>query len=303
MPAETIREAFDWGQLGPLRLRARTIAEGIYAGNHRSHRRGAGVEFGGHRNYVPGDDLRWLDRRALMRHGRLLVREFETETDRGLSLLLDGSGSMAFKSERAAGAKLAYAAVVAAALGRIALASGDPVSLDWLGGARVRALPRTGGREAFERLVAALESAVPGSSRPLDSSALERALGPLARQARRGSIIVLLSDLLDLPSGTLERFSALSTQRRVVIAVRVLDPVEATFPFQGPVLLRASEGGPRVETDASVVRQGYLDALAREANVWRERLLSCGGRYVEATTDGDPAATVRAIVSAAGSRA
>ena len=30
------------------------------------------MEFGGHRSYVPGDDLRFLDRRATMRHGQLL---------------------------------------------------------------------------------------------------------------------------------------------------------------------------------------------------------------------------------------
>ena len=46
---------------------------------HRSVRRGAGVEFGGQRPYVPGDDLRFLDRRSLMRHDRLMVREFESQ--------------------------------------------------------------------------------------------------------------------------------------------------------------------------------------------------------------------------------
>ncbi|MCP6756854.1 DUF58 domain-containing protein, partial [Klebsiella pneumoniae] len=79
-------------------------------------RRGAGVEFGGHRNYVPGDDLRFLDRHARMRHGLLLVREFETETDRALRLIVDASASMSFKSDQALGAKYAYAAVIAAAL-------------------------------------------------------------------------------------------------------------------------------------------------------------------------------------------
>src|SRR5262249_32964690 len=78
------RNAFpiDWGALAPLRLKARAVAEGVYAGMHRSARKGAGVEFGGQRPYVPGDDLRFFDRRALLRHDRLMVREFETETDR-----------------------------------------------------------------------------------------------------------------------------------------------------------------------------------------------------------------------------
>ena len=57
-----LRSSIDWGRLAPLRLRARSIADGVYAGAHRSTRRGPGVEFGGHRPYVPGDDLRWIDR-------------------------------------------------------------------------------------------------------------------------------------------------------------------------------------------------------------------------------------------------
>src|SRR6266700_3170758 len=124
-----IRKQLDWGSLAPLKLRSRLVAEGVYAGAHRSARRGAGVEFGGYREYTPGDDLRWLDRRSLMRHDRLLVREFETETDRALRLIVDASASMAYRGSRAPGAKIAWAALVAAALSRIALASGDPVGM------------------------------------------------------------------------------------------------------------------------------------------------------------------------------
>src|SRR5499427_4037233 len=147
MPRSLAR--IDWGSIAPLRLRARAVAEGVYAGAHRSLRRGPGVEFGGHRPYAPGDDLRWLDRRALLRHDKLIVREFETETDRGLRLIVDASASMGFRGRDAPAAKFAYAALVAAALARVALASGDPVGLDWLGGQATRPLPTTAGREAF----------------------------------------------------------------------------------------------------------------------------------------------------------
>src|ERR1700684_3071239 len=131
-----VRSALDWGGLAPLRLRSRLVAEGVYAGGHRSARRGAGVECGGHREYAPGDDLRWLDRRSLLRHERLLVRQFETETDRALRLVVDATASMGYRGSLAPGAKLAFAAVVAAALARIALSRGDPVGLSFLGGTK-----------------------------------------------------------------------------------------------------------------------------------------------------------------------
>jgi uncharacterized protein (DUF58 family) len=299
MVQTALRTALDWGKLAPLRLRARAVADGVYAGGHRSPRRGAGVEFGGHRNYVPGDDLRWLDRRALMRHGKLLVREFETETDRAVRLLVDATQSMAYRSPGAPGAKLAFAALVAAALARVALAAGDPVALDWIGGASRRPLPAMGGREAFERVVGALESVEPGGDLSLDVGSVDRAIAPIARHARRGSVVVLLSDLIDLPEGTLDRFAALATRGRTLIAVRVLDPIEASFPFEGPVRLHASEGNALVETDGRSARSGYLAALDAIAERWSDRLLMRGGRLVRAITSDDPVAVVRSVVLAA----
>jgi uncharacterized protein (DUF58 family) len=297
-----LRRALDWGKLAPLRLVARSVADGVYAGAHRSARRGTGIEFGGHREYVPGDDLRFVDRRALMRHERLLVREFETETDRTLRLIVDASASMGFRSSRAPGAKLAFAAVVAAALGRIALAGGDPVALDWIGGEAPRPMPASGGREAFERLLGALESVAPGGDTTRDGSLLDVALAPIARHARRGALVLLLSDLFDLPSDAPERFAALAARGRTLIVVQVLDPLEASFSLEGPVRLRSLEGDVLVETDAAAARQGYLAALEQLAERWNRRLVPRGGTLLPATTDSDPVSVVRAVLAAAEGR-
>lgn len=297
--AAGLRGRLDWGRLAPLRLRARTVAEGVLVGMHRSTRRGAGVEFGGHRTYVPGDDLRFLDRRAMLRHDRLYVREFETETERGLRLLVDASLSMAYRSEEAPAAKLAYAALLAAALAKIALAESDTVSMDFVGGADARPVAGSGGAEAFERIVAALEGLVPGGDLVTEPEELERALLRVARRARRGSVIVVLGDFLDLPPGSEERISALCSGGRTVVCVRVLDPVEASFPFEGPLRLRSSEGARFIETEGAVARAGYLEALGAIARRFRERLVAAGGSFVDTKTTEDPIQVVQRILSAA----
>ncbi len=298
---QALKTQLDWGSLVPLRLKAQTVAEGIWAGSHRSPRKGSGVEFGGHRDYVPGDDLRWLDRHALMRHGKLMVRQFETETDRTVSILIDASRSMAFRSQRAPGAKLAYAALLAAALAKVALAGGDPVGLDWLGGGDTRPLRASAGRDTFDRLVATLESANPTGS-PGDDD-IARTVARAARQMPRGAVMVLFSDLLDLPKATAEAFAALGARDRILLAVRVLDPVEAEFPFDEPVRLKASEGQTVIETDGSMAREGYLAALEELARHWEEQLVPRGGRLVRATTADDPIQVVRAILRALEGRA
>jgi uncharacterized protein (DUF58 family) len=288
----------DWGALAPLRVRAQAISEGLYAGVHRSVRKGAGVEFGGHRPYVPGDDLRFFDRRALLRHDRLMIREFETETDRAIFTIVDATASMAFRGERAPGAKVAYASLLAAGLARVALATGDPVGLSWIGGENTRPLPAIAGREAFERIVGALEGAAAVGDASADPRAMERALAPIARRTRRGSVIVLFSDLLDLDDAALPAFTALATRGRALVTVRVLDPLEVDLGFTGHVRLRALEGSAVVEADADAVRAVYQERLAAIASAWSSELTARGGRLVTASTTDDPAEVLRQLVRA-----
>jgi uncharacterized protein (DUF58 family) len=289
---------FDWSMLGTLRLRARAIADGVYAGMHASTRKGSGVEFGGHRPYVPGDDLRFLDLRAMMRHDRLIIRELQTETDRALRLIVDGSASMGFQSRTAPVSKLAFAAALASALARVAVSSGDPVALDFLGGDGARSLPALAGREAFERIVSLLESTRAAGDLREDEAALDRAFAASLRHARRGTVLVFFSDLIDVHEGALGRFAALGTNGRTLLTVRVLDPEEATLPYEGAVRLVSVEGTFQVATDASAVRAAYLRELGATEDRWKSRLRGRGGDVLRVLTSDDPIDAVRRILRA-----
>lgn len=255
------------------------------------------MEFAGHRPYTPGDDLRLIDRRSVLRFERLLLREFEMETERAVWLCVDATASMSYRGEGPA-SKMAYAALLSAALARVALSSGDPVGLTWIGGAEARPLPARGGRESFERVVGALESTDAAGDLSDDPRALDRALAPLARRARRGSVIVLFSDLVDLPDGARRAFTSLLTHRRHGVVVQLLDPTEAHLSFDGNVRLRAMEGDAVVEADANTVRAGYLARLEQIRADWAQSLVTRGGRLVHAETTDPPEQVVRKIVSA-----
>jgi len=291
----------DWGALGPLRVRAAAVADGVYAGAHRSTRRGAGIEFGGQRPYVAGDDLRFLDRRSLMRHDRLMVREFETDTERAVWLALDGSASMGFRGPNAPGAKLAYAAVLAAGLCRVAISGQDPIGLAWLGKAEGRAElagPPGFGQAMFERVLDALERSTASGALADDLASLERQLEVLGRRARRGSVVVLFSDFLDVPDEVVRRIAVLGAER-VLVAVQVLDPVEAELGFTGRIRLRDIEGTTVVTTDADKVRAEYLARLEAHTRRWREAIEAVGGRLLRTRTSEDPVSALRAVVQAA----
>lgn len=292
-----LRAKLDWGAFAPLRLKSRSVADGVYAGSHKSPRKGSGVEFGGHRAYVPGDDLRYIDRHALMRHDDLLIREFETETDRDLWLFVDASKSMSYTGPGGPGPKYGFAALVAAALAYIAVRTGDRVALDFLGGKNARPLPPRAGRDAFERIVLALEDVEPDGDLSQDRASIEQVMGQAQRSARRGAIQVVLTDLLDFPLGSLTALTNLTTRGRTLQVIQVLSPAERDFPFEGAVQLRALEGKSLVEADATLSRQSYLAALSAAQRAAEAELVPRGGRLLSATTNEAPEQLVRRILS------
>src|SRR3954452_2226852 len=116
-------------RLHGLELRARRIVEGYVAGLHRSPYRGFSNEFAEHREYVAGDDLRYVDWKVYGKSDRFYLKQFEEETNLLCYLLLDTSESMQYKGPQAALSKFEYAQCAAAALAYLVLHQRDAVGL------------------------------------------------------------------------------------------------------------------------------------------------------------------------------
>src|SRR5580704_4043262 len=98
-------------RLEQLELVSRKIFLGRMKGERRSKRKGQSVEFADYRNYVIGDDLRFLDWNLYARLDRLFLRLFMEEEDLHFYLLIVNSLSMGFGTPT----KLHYVKQVAAA--------------------------------------------------------------------------------------------------------------------------------------------------------------------------------------------
>jgi uncharacterized protein (DUF58 family) len=290
----------DWSALRRLKIRARALADGTYVGNHRSARRGAGIEFAGFREYTLGDDLRFLDRRAMLRYDKLLIRQFESETDRDIWILLDNSPSMRYRGSRSACRKLDYAVELALALVLLAVRNGDVVSLRTASPSS--SFRRAGGMSAFERASLLLQDASTSletthtganSSNPavLDLQAI-RTIG---EQARRGAVIFVLSDFLDVIPRFGETLAQLGSNARSVRALQVLDQDEVDFPFKGSSRFVSLESSFRVEADESV-RDTYLARLASAQAELSKQLERGGGTFVTTSTKDDATKRLRELL-------
>src|SRR5580692_3882044 len=112
---------------GRLVLVARTLVEGFLTGVHKSPYKGFSVEFAEHRQYYPGDEIRHIDWRAYGKTDRYYIKEYEEETNLKAHLLVDASGSMAYKGKYLS--KFEYAQYIAASLAYLMLHQRDAVGL------------------------------------------------------------------------------------------------------------------------------------------------------------------------------
>src|SRR6187551_3825322 len=116
-------------ELQGLEVKARLIVEGYLAGVHRSPYHGFSVEFAEHREYAPGDDLRYVDWKVFGKTDRFYLKQFEEETNLLCYLLLDTSESMQYKGPHAPLSKFEYAQCAAAAIAYLVLHQRDAVGL------------------------------------------------------------------------------------------------------------------------------------------------------------------------------
>ena len=266
--------------LGRLELVARWVVEGFVTGLHRSPRKGFSVEFAGHRPYMPGDDLRFLDWKIAARSDRWLVKQFEEETNARAMLVLDVSRSMQWTGDATRLTKLAYAERLAAAIALLLIRQRDAVGLVRFDAGVRSVIPARGQRAQFRRLIAALSEPGGGSASDVAGALLQA-----GRMVRRPGFVVLLSDLLVDPEPVAEAAKALRARGHEVLVLHLLDPAERDFPDADEALYRDPESLRELPAAPTDVRLSYQATVREALDEWRGALGRAGARYALATTD------------------
>jgi len=254
---------FDFTELrkyGGLMLIARQVVEGFLGGVHRSPFKGVSIEFAEHRQYSPGDEIRHIDWRAYGKTDRYFIKEYEEETNLKAYLLVDASGSMAFRGSRKRVSKFEYAQHVAASLAYLMLHQQDAIGLVTLD-TRVRALipPRSTPKHLLH-VLRTLESTRPGG---------ETALAPLwhelaAHHLRRRGMVIILSDFFEEVESLTLALRHLRHRSHEVLLFHILAPEEIEFPYRRLTRFRNLElGSDRLLVDPRRVRSEYVANFER----------------------------------------
>jgi uncharacterized protein (DUF58 family) len=271
-------------RLERMELVSRKVFRGRMKGERRSRRKGQSVEFADFRNYVPGDDVRFIDWNTYARLDRLFLKMFLEEEDLHFYALIDASRSMDFGDPT----KLHFAKQLAAALGFIGLVRGDRVRIETLGQPSTQPAPVLRGRRSLWQMLEYLETIGPAEVIPLADGCKSFCL----RNSGKG-IVLLISDLMD-KTGYEAAVRYLLAREMDVYVIHVLSAEEMEPELQGDLELIDCEDGDKAEITVSApLMKRYKQTLAAFIESAREFCTRRGILYVLTRND----VTVDALIT------
>ena len=217
-----------------LKLKKAKIISKPHGGSHLSKFRGRGMEFSEVRVYQPGDDVRSIDWRVTARRQTAHTKLFNEERERPLLIICDQSKSQFFGSRHSF--KSVRAAEAAALFSWAALDQNDRVGgivFSDIGHHEVKPARSRKSVMQYLNLVAQFNKALSVEDTQItESFTLDQALVETLRLAKPGTLVVIVSDFIQLNKQTEKMLSTLRLHCELLF-VRTYDPLEEQLPAPG----------------------------------------------------------------------
>lgn len=265
-------------RLERLRIAALQRRTNRTRGEHLHGKGGSSTEFTDYRDYVAGDDVRYIDWNIFSRLNRPFLKLYKHEEEMHVVVLVDASSSMQFegKLDRAKQLAAAFALMGLMNLERVSIYACQSTS------SAPMLLPPCTGRVSSSRMFHFCENIEGGGDLPVQS-----AVEDVLRRHRGKGIIYLLSDFLTL--GDLHRpFNLLFSSGLEINAIQILGPSEIDPEITGDVRFVDCESGQTLDVSSA----GDLLGLYKEhrENLENELTTLCqqrSGRFLSLSSQ-DP---------------
>lgn len=274
--SSTLDEAF-LRRLERLSLNASRMLRGGLSGGHPSMRRLPAPTFSDHRAYSPSDDLRYVDWNAYARQEHLHLKLGETEQDVSVHVLLDRSRSMDYGSGDTH--KLHYGRMLLSALGYLALATGDRLSVSTFD---AQLATPFGPVQSKAQAIPLLRYA--GAIQPGAESRIGAALQQYTRP-RPGGLLIVISDLWSV--GDIEQIIRVAQPPRwQLLFLHLLHRDEMEPRITGEIELEDSEHNDRLSIDADAATlDRYRQRLMQWCNALETACTKRGASYARISSD------------------
>ena len=237
---------------------------------HRSPYFGQSVEFRQHREYVAGDDLRHVDWKVWARQDRLVVKQFDEDTNLRCHLAVDVSKSMQYGNGPLN--KYEYGCTVAASVAYLVLKQQDAIGCMAFDEKIRSTVPARSKRNHLQAVIQSLNV-----SEPRDKTDMYKVMRTIAEAQRRGMVVVI-SDLLTDIDQLIKGLRLLRQRGHDVLVFHIMDDDELDFEFNGPTRFEGLESLESLNCNPRALREGYLAALNEFLDEIRRK---CAGHTID----------------------
>jgi len=289
-------------RLANLELKAKFVVEGFIAGLHKSPYHGFSVEFAEHRQYMPGDDLKYLDWKVLGRTDRYYIKQFEEETNLKSYLIVDASKSMSFRSadsplaaesplkklfrkkeggtKKSNVSKLEYATYLAASLSVLMHFQKDATGLTIYDEEIKTFIPPKATSQNLKLILSSLANIKPSGQ---TNTALS--LNSVAERMKRRGLVIIFSDLFDEQQAVINALKHFRYKRNEVIVFQILDPIEMSFAIDSPTIFKDLETSKEMLSQPIAVINSYQEAVKEFIDKYKKECLSNNIDYALLSTE------------------
>lgn len=239
-------------QLSQIPISALNKSKGQFHGFHKSQSKGQNMEYREHREYVPGDSLRWIDWKVYGRTQKYFVREYEEDVNYNILFLLDESASMQIMDENQS-SKLDYSRSLGLTAAYMMMNQGDNVGVAGFGDHFQLYTPPSKNTQLVFELDRKMRSNTGQVKTQLDN--LKQGLNLFSSKE---AIVFILSDLITNKDHLFEVLKSFINKQYEVILFHIISPVEKEFHFKGNILFYDPETGEEIHLDSTAVRDNYL---------------------------------------------
>ena len=253
----------------------RSLSQG--EGTRRSSSKGRSAEFSGYREYIPGDDMRYVDWNAYARLDKLYIKEFMEEREGRVNIYLDTSRSMEFGEKL----KSTLMAELTAIISFIAISGRDAVYVTNLAdiSKTIKVQPGKNGMVILDRWLRDQKPSV----RINIGESLKKA------HRTRGGMTFIMSDFMDeefasVETDILKYFRFFGTE---VMLIHILSKEEMEIDMNGAYRFVDSEDenkDVRLSLDRRTIGE-YNEALSNYIKLLKVNAAKAGASYVLCKTN------------------
>jgi uncharacterized protein (DUF58 family) len=225
-----------------IEIISRKTSSEIFAGEYHSAFKGRGMEFSEVREYIPGDEIRFIDWNVSSRMGKLYIKQFVEERELTVILAVDLSASLSFFSRTKS--KKEIAAEISAIIAFTANLNNDKVGLLIFTDGIELFIPPKKGKTHILRIIRDILNFNPVGR----GTSIDNGLVYLNKVIKKKAIVFLISDFIDRG---FSKSLKISSRKHDLIAINISDRREISLPDKGIFILKDCESGEEFFADFS----------------------------------------------------